>query len=99
MAVAEKLQDKAKLFDDFVAAEQISVLGLSFEDHTMETLKWQHDGFPSTAAYAFFFSERVPYTSELFAWGGILWEVHYWAVPCSDVVRGERPEGVDRERD
>ena len=71
LVVAKKQKDKAKLFDDFVAAEQISVLGLSFEDHTMETLKWQHDGFPSTAAYAFsFVSEWVSYTSELFAWVG-----------------------------
>jgi len=52
LAVAEKLQDKAKLFESFVAAEKIRVKGLCFEDHTMETLKWQHDGFLSTAAYA-----------------------------------------------
>jgi len=52
LAVAKKQQEKAKLFDSFVAAEKVRVKGLCFDDHTMETLKWQHDGFLSSAAYA-----------------------------------------------
>lgn len=51
LRAAKKQMDEAKQLDVFVAAEKARVSGLSFEDHTMVTLKWQLDGFLPSAAY------------------------------------------------